>query len=250
MSWVPKAGQGLGDLAVGLRKRWSRGGLFGRTRLGELGIWLAAFMACAVGSKQRPTSQIKTSALGYALDQEGCVNLGKGLLARWEKSSSKCGPLLVQDSRYPRRVGLLAGESGSTLAEGVSPSACVGGACDFLSWNTKLGPVVVAALHPGSPDNPAQYWLGLRNGHFFSFISLTPSDAQTQAGEVVGPSVMLEPYKCGSHLALRREAKAKGERAKELAEREGRYVPDGQGWLVVPDVDWDTENCERLPLVF
>lgn len=110
--------------------------------------------------------------------------------------------------------------------------------------------MVVASLNPQSPDNPAQYWLGLRSGSRFSFVALTPADAQAQAGEVVAPRVMLEPWKCGKHLALRREPSAQAELASELVEREGRYMPDGRGWLVVPQVNWEAAECSRLPLTF
>lgn len=219
-------------------------------RLGELGIWLAALMACAVGPKPMPSGGSSLSPSGLALDQNGCLKAPPGLLARWEGQSSDCGPVLVRDRTYPQRIGLLAGHSGATLAEGLSPKACKGKNCAFLSHRTPLGPVVIAALNHGSPEHASRYWIGLRYGDQFSFVSLTPGDVQAEAGEPVAPSVMLEPWRCGQDLALRREARATGERALELAQREGRYLPDGHGWLVVPKVDWDSGNCERLALTF
>lgn len=230
--------------------RWSLGGW----RWGELGIWLAALMACAVGTKERAKPQVEASSTAvkaWTYDEHGCLNPPSGLLARWESQASQCGTLLVQDSQYPSRVGLLSASTGTTLAEGITPEACRKDACKFLSWDSKLGPLVVASLQPTGPqENPSQYWLGMRAGHHFSFVSLTPADVQAQAGEVVAPSAMLEPWKCGSDLALRKEASAQANLAAELSEREGRYVPDGPGWLVVPKVDWEGEQCERLALTF
>lgn len=207
-------------------------------------------MACAVGQKSTPGASEAKSPRGFALDKNGCLVAPPGLLARWEGESSACGPVLVRDRKYPQRVGLLAGNSGTTLAEGLTPKACRGRDCDFLSHQTPLGPVVIAALHHGSPEHISRYWLGLRQGDYFSFVSLTPGDVRSEGGEAVAPTVMLEPWRCGKDLALRRESSATGERALELSQREGRYLPDGPGWLVVPGVDWDSGNCERLPLTF
>lgn len=245
----PAAAKSSGSTSSTPSNRAVRRWLGGPSRIGELGIWLAALMACAVTSKTPPAA-VARNAAGFAVDKEGCLLPPPGLLARWDHRSSKCGTLLIQDSRDPLRVGLLSGQSGTTLAEGSAPEPCARGACKFFSWSSELGPLVVASLHPASSDNPSHFWLGLRRGHHFSFVTLTPNDAQARAGEVVAPRVMLEPWKCGPHLALRRERGARSEGRAELLEREGRYMPDGHGWLVVPDVDWDAEGCERLPLTF
>lgn len=231
-----------------LRRRWNL--LPAPLQRGVLAVLAVVFVLIAQSLIRTPACAnfLGLSKYGWA---RGCIAKPDLALGHWGDWERPCGTWLLRHGKHPRQIGVVAGKDGQTLARGRLPAGCEQG-CSFQTWSTEVGPLVVATQSQEASGGRDRHWLGMRRAQTISFVSITPDTSADPVGENAREGVMLEAWACEGRLALRLPETADSSELwterEEMREREGLYVPDGSGWLIVPEREDSGLNCHRLEL--